>query len=356
MANRNEKAADIFGAKLTRRQLVKSGGALLVGFGVVGSGVVTKSAKAAVPKNTLDPTLPGSWIEIHPDNTILIRTGKSDFGQGTTFTAYRQIVAEELSAKFESITTVLMGDTDRTPDGSGAFDFLGRGTPNIRKAAAYTYQALLDLASKRLGVPKEKISVKDGMVSGGGKKISYGDLVKGQQLKLTIPVMGDLTSPMGLTVTGNPPMKPVNEYTIIGKSFKNSVIPSKVSGREQWATDVRLPGMLHARMVHPKTLGSKLVSVGELDKTRFPNAQVVVKANLVGVVAPTEWEAIRAAQQVASGTKWSDWRGLPGNANLFAYLRDHADWKTAPVATSDKNMGEVQPALASAVKRLSATY
>src|SRR5579871_5655737 len=211
MANRNEKAADIFGAKLTRRQLVKSGGALLVGFGVVGSGVVTKSAKAAVPKNTLDATLPGSWIEIHPDNSILIRTGKSDFGQGTTFTAYRQIVAEELSARFEDITTVVMGDTDRTPDGSGAFDFLGRGMPNIRKAAAYTYQALLELASKRLGVPKDRITAKDGVFAGGGKRITYGELVKGQQLKLTIPVTGMLTSLPGLIVTGNPPMKPVKD-------------------------------------------------------------------------------------------------------------------------------------------------
>ena len=208
-----EKRSDIFGARLTRRQLVKTGGALLVGFGIAGTG---KSLKAAIPRNTLDPTLPGSWIEIHPDNTILIRTGKSDFGQGTTFTAYRQIVAEELSAPFEAVTTVVMGDTDRTPDGSGAFDFLGRGTPNIRKAAAYTYQALLELASKRLGVPKEKLTAKDGIFSGGGKRIKYGDLVKGQQLKLTIPVTGDLTSIMGLTVTGNPPLKPVAEYTIIG--------------------------------------------------------------------------------------------------------------------------------------------
>ena len=95
-------------------------------------------------------------------------------------------------------------------------------------------------------------------------------------------------------------MKPVSQYTIIGKSYRNTVTTSKVTARETWATDVRLPGMLHARMVHPKTLGSTLVSAGELDKTRFPNAQVVVKGNLVGVVAPTEWEAIRAAQQVAS--------------------------------------------------------
>src|ERR1035438_7758490 len=265
---------NLFGAVLTRRGFVKTGvktgGALVVGFGILKS-----SAKAATTKNSLDATLPESWIEIHPDNTILIRTGKSDFGQSTTFTAYRQIVAEELSAPFEAITTVVMGDTDRTPDGSGAFDFLGRGTPNIRKAAAYTYQALLDLASQRLGVPKGKLSVKDGIVSsgasGGGKSISYGDLVKGQQLKLTIPVSGDLTSIMGLTVTGNPPLKPVSEYTVIGKSFRNSVTVSKVTAKEQWAADVKLPGMLHARMVHPKTLGSTLISAGKLDKTRFPN-------------------------------------------------------------------------------------
>ncbi len=343
-------------ARLTRRGFVKTGGALVVGFGLVGADVAQNRADAAVPKNTLDPTLPGSWIEIHPDNTILIRTGKSDFGQSTTYTAYRQIVAEELSAPFEAITTVVMGDTDRTPDGSGAFDFLGRGTPNLRKAAAYTYQALLDLASQRLGVAKSKLSVKDGVVSGGGKSVSYGDLVKGQQLKLTIPVMGDLMSPMGLTVTGNPPLKPVSEYTVIGKSFRNSVITSKVTAKEQWATDVKLPGMLHARMVHPKTLGSKLVSVGALDKTRFPNAQVVVKGNLVGVVAPTEWEAIRAAQQVAGATKWSDWKGLPGHTNLFTFLREKADWTTTKVAKSDKSRGDVAPALASATKKLSATY
>jgi CO/xanthine dehydrogenase Mo-binding subunit len=355
MAIPTEKPVNVFGATLTRRQLVKTGGALLVGFGIEGAATPKKTVKTTISKNTLDPALPSSWIEIHPDNTILIRTGKSDFGQGTTFTAYRQIVAEELNAPFEAITTVVMGDTDRTPDGSGAFDFLGRGTPNVRKAAAYTYQALLELASQRLGVPKDQVSAKDGVVSGGGKSMPYGELVRGQQLKLTIPVMGDLTSPMGLTVTGEPPMKPVSEYTIIGKSHKNSVITSKVSAREQWATDVRLPNMLHARMVHPKTLGSTLVSVGELDKNRFPNAQVVVKGNLVGVVAPTEWEAIRAAEQVAGATKWTDWKGLPGDANLFQHLRQ-ADWKTTRVTKSDKSRGEMPPAMAGAAKKLSATY
>jgi CO/xanthine dehydrogenase Mo-binding subunit len=347
---------NVFGASLSRRGFVKAGGALFVGFSMVGVDGLKNSAKAATTKNTLDPTLPESWIEIHPDNTILIRTGKSDFGQSTTFTAYRQIVAEELNASFESITRVVMGDTDRTPDGSGAFDFLGSGTPNIRKAAAYTYQALLDLGAQRLGVPKSELSVKDGVVSGGGKTMSYGDLVKGQQLKLTIPIKGDLTSIMGVTVDGNPPMKPVSQYTVIGKSFRNSVTASKVAAKEQWATDVRLPNMLHARMVHPKTLGSTLVSAGALDKSKFPNAQVVVKGNLVGVVAPTEWEAVRAAQQVAGATKWKDWKGLPGHTRLFDYLKRDADWKTAKVNKGEKEKGDVAASMPTAAKKLTASY
>ena len=357
MATISERPVNVLGPTLSRRQFIKAGGVLVVGFSFVGSELL----KADTPKptaflNSLDPTLGSSWIEIHPDNTILIRTGKSDFGQGSTFTAYRQIVAEELSVPFEAITTVIAGDTDRTPDGSGAFDFLGHGTPNIRKAAAYTHQALLDLASEKLGVPRDKLSVKDGIVSGGGKSMSYGDLVKDQQLKLTIPVKGDLTGIMGLTIEGNPPMKPVSEYTIIGKSYKNSIISSKVAAKETWATDVRLPGMLHARVVHPKTLGSTLVSAGQVDKTKFPNSKVVVKGNLVGVVAPTEWEAIQAAEQVAASTKWTEWKGLPGNSRLFQHLREQADWKSAPVAKGEANKGEAGPALASAHKKHSATY
>ncbi len=164
MATMSEKPSNVIGPTLSRRQFIKAGGVLAVGFSFIGTELLkADTAKVATFKNSLDPTLGSSWIEIHPDNTVLIRTGKSDFGQGSTFTAYRQIVADELSVPFEAITTVVAGHTDLTPDGSGAFDFLGRGTPNIRKAAAYTYQALLDLASEKLGVPKEKLSVKDGV-------------------------------------------------------------------------------------------------------------------------------------------------------------------------------------------------
>jgi nicotinate dehydrogenase subunit B len=346
---------DVFGASLSRRGFVKTGGALLVGFGLATADGM-QNAGAPVSGNTLNPGLPQSWIEIHDDNTILLRVGKPDFGTGTVFTAYRQIVAEELSARFEAITTVVSGDTDRTPDGSGAFDFLGGGMPNVRKAAAYVHQALLDLASQRLGMPEDQLSVKDGIVYGGGKSVSYGELVKNQKLNLTIPVKGDVTSMFGLTVDGNPPLKPVSQYTIIGKSFPNSVTVSKVTAKETWVTDVRLPGMLHARVVHPKTLGSNLVSVGSLDKARFPNTQVVVKGNLVGVVAPTEWEAIKAAQQVTAGTKWTEWKGLPGDERLFQFLKEDADWKSVPAETSKKSNGDVAAGLAKSSKKLSATY
>ncbi len=362
MTNAAENTVKVYEATLSRRQFVKTGGALFVGVAFVGpsllkaQGFQAPKVTGAPFKNSLDPTQLNSWIEIHPDNTVLIRTGKSDFGQGTTFTAYRQIVADELSVSFESITTVIAGHTDQTPDGSGAFDFLGRGTPNIRKAAAYTYQALLDLASERFNIPKDQLIAKDGVFSGGGKSMSYGDLVKDQQLKLTIPVTGDLTGIMGLRVEGNPPMKPVSAYTVIGKSHLNSIITSKVTAKETWATDIRLPGMLHGRMVHPKTLGSTLVSVGQLDKSKFPNSQVVVKGNLVGVVALTEWEAIQASQQVASATKWTDWKGLPGNEKLYDSLRKEADWTTAQVTKSGATKGDVPAALASAKKKLSATY
>jgi nicotinate dehydrogenase subunit B len=357
MATNDCKSIDVFGATLTRRQFVKTSGMLAVGITMVSPASLRgDTPKATVAKNSLDPAQLSSWLEIHPDNTVLIRTGKNDFGQGSVYTAYRQIVAEELSMPFEAITTVVAGSTDKTPDGGGSFDFLGRGTPNLRKVAAYAYQALLDLAARNLGVDRSKLTVKEGVVSGGGKSISYGDLIKGQQLNLTIPVRGELTSIIGLSVLGNPPMKPVSEYTVIGKSFPSSAIQEKVAAKAAWATDVRLPGMLHGRVVHPKTLGSTLVSPGRLDKTKYPHAQLIVKENLVGVVAPTEWEAIQAAMQVAEGTKWTDWKGLPGSAKLYECLRNESDWTSTPVMKSGATKGDPGAALASAKKKFSATY
>ena len=343
-------------ATLTRRQFVKTGGALVVGVGLAGRGIFDGVAQAATARNSLDASRASSWFEIHADGTILMRTGKVDFGQSTAHTAYKQLVAEELNVAYDAITTVVMGDTDRTPDGGFSAGYLEYGGQNLRKAAAYTYQAILDMAASRLGVEKSQLTVTEGVVSGGGKRVTYAELVRGQELELTIPVEGDLTNMFGLTVAGMPPMKATSSYTIIGKSFANTVTPGKVMVQEQWVTNVRLPGMRHGRVVHPKTLGSTLVSAGTLDKAQFPTARVVVKGNLVGVVAEDEWEAVKAAQRLELTTKWTDWKGLPGNDNLHAWLRDKADWTSTPVAKGAANAGATAPALGSAAKTLKASY
>jgi CO/xanthine dehydrogenase Mo-binding subunit len=348
-------STDICGAKLTRRGFVKAGGTLLVGFGVL-RGSAAKALSGRADGNAFNPTLPQSWIEIRPDNTVLYRTGKSDFGQGTIYTAYRQIIADELDLPFDAITTVVSADTDTTPEGGGTFGLLGEGTPNIRKAAAYTRQALLQLASQHLSVPKDQLKVVDGMVFGGGKQVSYGDLVKEQNLELTIPVGGTLTSIFGLQITGDPPLKPASEFKVVGRSYKNSNIASKVKAEELWVTDVKLPGMLHGRVVHPGTLGSHLVSAAAIDRTKFPNTQLIVKGDLVAVVAPTEWEAVQASWQVAAATKWTEWKGLPGKDNVYNHLRNQSDWKAAPVAKGRKNKGDTATVLGSSPKKLEATY
>ena len=282
-----------------------------------------------------------------------MRTGKFEFGQGSASAAYAQIVAEELNLPYTAITKVIMGDTDRTPDGGIGAGFLGGGATNLRKVAAYTYQALLGLASTQLGVPAGNLSVTNGVVSGGGKSVTYGDLVKNQVLKLTIPITG--TPLNGVTVSGTPPTKPINQYTVIGTSQPMPTIPPIVTGLATYVANMRLPGMLNARIVRPKTLGSTLVSVGKLDRKAWPTTQLVVKGNLVAVLSPNEWEAIGAAAAVAGTTKWSDWKGLPGSGNLFKSLRD-SDYNARRAGDRRQNKGDAAARSPARAKRMSATY
>ncbi len=340
---------------LTRRGFVQFGGALFVSLALPAE----RSAGAAETPASLDPALLASWLEIRSDNTILMRTGRTETGTGMS-AFYAQVAAEELSVLPETITLIL-GDTDRTPDGGYSAGFLS-GAANVRKVAAYTYQALLGLAAKQLGVPVSEITVTAGIVSGGGKSLSYGQLVQGQHLDLKIPVSGaaakvDRSGALlgldGFVVTGDPPLKPMSQYKVIGTSFPVPGIPAKVTGATQWSCDVTLPGMLHARMVRPATLGSTLVSAGAIDKKRFPTAEVVRKANLLAVVSPNEWEAIGAARSVAANTKWTTWSGLEGSESLTKTIRDH---KWSPPDQSRGNATGVDAALTSASKTLSATY
>jgi CO/xanthine dehydrogenase Mo-binding subunit len=311
--------------------------------------------------NTLDASRVASWLELHSDGTILARTGRTETGTGMSG-YYAQAIAEELRVRPEVIS-LMLGDTDRTPDGGYSAGFL-TGMENVRKVAAYTHRALLELAAKQLEVPVASLRVVDGVVSGNGKSVSYGELVKGQQLELKIPVTGELPQPDatkwvgmttldGITVTGEPALKPVKEFQVIGTSHPMPGTPDKVTGKTKWSCDVSLPGMLHARMVRPTTLGSTLISPGAVDKKKFPTAEVVKKGNLVAVVSPNEWEAIRAAEAVAAGTKWTEWAGLPGSENVTKAIRAYK-WEKAD-QTSGK-ADETKQALVKAAKTISASY
>src|SRR5438876_5672601 len=149
---------------------------------------------------------------------LRIKCAHTEIGTGMS-AFYAQVIAEELSVQAEAIT-LLMGDTDKTPDGGYSAGFR-TGAANLRKVGAYTYQALLGLAAKKLSVPVSALTVTDGVVSGGGKSIRYGQLVQDQHLDLKIPVSGaaakvdpaswnGMAGLDGLEVLGDPPMKPMS--------------------------------------------------------------------------------------------------------------------------------------------------
>ncbi len=300
-----------------------------------------KSARADDSSAPLDPSRLASWLEIRADNTVVARTGRGETGTGMS-AFYPQVVAEELNLHADMVT-LIMGDTDCTLDGGYSSGFL-TGAANLRKVAAYAYQTLLDLAADRLQTPVSELRAAEGRITGNdSRSVTYGDLVRGRQLAVTVPLKGmatprfapagasrgvtglDWAGMDGLTVTGDPVLKPISEYKVVGTSFPMPGIPAKVRGETIWSCDVAPPGMLHARMIRPATLGSTLISVGVLDKTRFPNAQVIRKANLLAVVSPNEWEAVSAARAVAGKTRWTEWAGLPGSDTLTQTLRAH-DW------------------------------
>ncbi|MES1263774.1 MAG: molybdopterin cofactor-binding domain-containing protein, partial [Peristeroidobacter soli] len=155
--------------------------------------------------------------------------------------------------------------------------------------------------------------------------------------------------------TGDPPLKSPAKYKVVGQPIKNPSLRPKMSGETVWVGDVKLPGMLHARVVHPATLGSTLVSAGSVDKEQFPTSRVIVVGNLVAVVADHEWEAVLAAQIVAGLTKWSEWKALPGHDRLFEHLKKSAD-SSEIQATDGVKKGNAAEAAKSAARTHSASY
>ncbi|HXW62449.1 MAG TPA: molybdopterin cofactor-binding domain-containing protein [Candidatus Acidoferrales bacterium] len=312
----------IFPSPLPRREFLKTGGALVIGLSLRGAiidaraaqdaaGVGMRGAVAGPP----DPKQIDTWLAIHSDNTATVYIGYVELGQGST-TSLLQISAEELDLDMSQVSTVRL-DTNITPNQGGTYSSssIARGSSAIRTAAAEARQALLEMASKKMGAPLERLTVSKGVVTvgamgGESQSVTYGELI-GNQLFL-------------LAFTGTAPVKPVSEYKLVGSSPLRNDIPEKVSGHYVYLQHVRLPGMLHGRIVRPRGQtaygsGARVASLDERSIAHIPGARVLRKADFVGVVAEREWDAVRAARDLR--ITWETPAVLPGNDGLYDRMR-----------------------------------
>jgi CO/xanthine dehydrogenase Mo-binding subunit len=330
---------------ISRRGLLKAGGALVVMSAAVPVALRASIAEAAA--TGLPFPIPGltdlaTWLTVDANGSVTWRTGHVELGQGNR-TALAQMVAEELDVAFDTVTLV-MGDTNVTPDqgGTDGSTTIARAGTQARLIAAEARATLLSLASQRLGAPVGELTVSNGVVDFGSKKVSYGQLVKGQALTAVTPIVIS----GGTTTVGATP-KPFTEYTIVGQSIPRVDIEDKVRQKTRFVQDVQVPHMLHARVVHPKGIGSTVVSVGQLPSGS--NAQVVRVNNLVAVVAEQEWDAIKGAASLP--VTWSDWNGLPTTEDWPAALR-----AIPSNIMTQASQGDFDSAYASAANTVQATY
>jgi CO/xanthine dehydrogenase Mo-binding subunit len=338
----------MFESTFPRREFLKGAGALIVGF-TLASGTRIPGASAmeigpyGPPEDQLD-----SWIAIGEDGRATLFSGCCELGTGSS-TGLMQVMAEELDVPFERVR--LIGpDTNRTPDqfvSSGSRTISAHSRP-IRQAAAEARAALVELGSKRLGVPVEQLVTADGIVSAKNdpaKKVSYAELVGGKQFNVKI--------------SGKVKPKAVSEYRIVGKPIRRWDIPDKVFGTFTYMQDVKVEGMLHGRVVRPPAHGASVVSIDESSVVHIPGlVKVVREHDLVGVVCRREEQAIAAAQ--ALKVTWSDWAGLPDMKDLHSALHNLPEYtqgypKDAPGGVLAKT-GDVDAGLSKAAKVLRVTY
>ncbi|HKV05384.1 MAG TPA: molybdopterin cofactor-binding domain-containing protein [Candidatus Acidoferrales bacterium] len=309
-----------------RRDFLKAGGALIIGFSSAGLGSDALLAQGTATRalgtsaGPPDPRQIDTWLAIHADNTATVYVGYVELGQGST-TSLLQISAEELDLDMSQVSTIRL-DTNITPNQGGTYSSssIARGSPAIRTAAAEARRALLQLASKKLNTPVERLTVSrgivtvkdstDGAVMGSARSVTYGELVGDKQFNLPF--------------SGSAPLKPVAEYKLVGKSPARNDIPDKVSGKYVYLQHVRLPGMVHGRVVRPRGQGAygggaKIASLDEGSIAHISGARVLRKGDFVGVVAEREWDAVRAAQQLK--ITWDMPATLPGSGGVYDAMR-----------------------------------
>jgi nicotinate dehydrogenase subunit B len=343
-------------AELSRREFLLSTGALVVsaagGLGVVPS-VLAQGAGPGVPAGPLpgpSPEVLDSWIAILPDGTAEAFFGKMDMGQGLEV-AIAQVVAEELDVAVEHVA-ITMGDTATTCNQGGASGSSGvsLGARPLRNAAAEARRILLERAGVVLGVPAAQLTVANGVVTAPGaseKSVSYAQLMGGKHFDSRVEWNKSVGNFMDVKGQGKP--KDLSEYKLVGTSVPRRDVAGKIFGTSDYVTDVRIPGMLHARMVRPAIAGSTIASVNS-DSIR--NARVVREGELLAVVSEREWDAVEAARTLE--VKWTPPAEdpFPGTDLLHQHIRN------APVVKREdaSKKGDLEAAFKSAARVIEAEY
>ncbi|HEX6439333.1 MAG TPA: molybdopterin cofactor-binding domain-containing protein [Candidatus Binatia bacterium] len=339
--------------EITRRQFLKTTGALVVSFNLLSPSRQALAQFATLPSGDIDPTSLDSWLAITPDGLVTFYTSKVELGTGT-ITALAQIVAEELDVPFEKIK-MDSGDTSRTIEQGSTVGSrtIERAGPQIRQAAAAARQELLKLAATQLNAPIEKLTVANGVVSvagQGSKKISYGELIGGKKFNTRITATGT-----GWDMKVAPEVKAKNpkDYKVVGKTIQRTDLPTKVTGEHDYIHNVRLPGMLHGRVVRPPVINTEPLKIDQDSIRGIPDVVMIVReGKFVGVVAKTEWAAIKAAQ--ALKVTWTTPTSkVPANPDdMYKYLRS-----TKPVRSQKAvDKGDVAGSLSKSKKIYQASY
>ncbi len=327
--------------ELSRRDFLKTSGMLLVGFQLTGPGSQTAGAQALSP-GPPPPDQLDSWIAIAADGTVSAYTGKAEIGQGLA-TAQAQLVAEELSMPLSRVHLISC-DTAMTPDQGVTSGSQSHPTnfnhDNLALAAATAREALLRLAAVRLGYQMDQLTTVGGVVlhrRNTAERIAYGQLLEGRKFNLTL--------------NRNARRKPASEWTVLGKPAPRTELPSMVTGRFEFVHNVRVPGMLHGRVVRPPEVGATVASVDEASIEHLPGiVRVIVKQNFVGVVAERQWQAVQAASQLK--VNWTRGVGLPSHAGFYDHLQTAQPTRDTLLVDS----GDVEQKLAGAATILNASY
>jgi len=335
-------------SSLTRRSVLLGGGALVVS---VGAGVSLETvlsigkAHAQGIKPPLTPEQLSSYIAVNADGTVSAFFGKMDMGHGL-HVAIGQIVAEELDVPFKNVK-VIMADTAVTVNQGGASGSTGiqTGGKQMRAAAAEARRVLVEMAASQLSAPIERLVVNDGVVSAGDdKSISYAQLIGGKYFNVQLDWNKQYGNP--LYAPGKAQPKKPSEHKIVGQPIKREDVAPKVFAQENFVTDVKVPGMVHGRMIRPAVAGSVPVKVDESSVKDIAGVRVVWDKGFLGVVADREWDAIQAAQKLK--VEWSNTSlPFPDQSALYDHIRNASVRKRQ----IEKENGNVDEAFKNAAKK-----